>query len=111
MGEKNDKKIQLLVFNILNLCLEKILRAVKEKQAKLSNCGLDCNKCKFFEKICHGCKACKGKPMWLGFTNYSICPVYDCSKNVKALNNCGECRYFPCKLFLSLEELSILCFV
>lgn len=71
----------------------------------ISACGLVCDKCEFYEKMCNGCMVSAGKPFWTTHDdNPDICPLFNCSVNDRGYKNCGSCNELPCKMFLSLKD-------
>ena len=59
-----------------------------------SPCGLYCGECLYFPKRCIGCVPTNGQPIW------GKCPTYACTVE-KGVEHCGQCRGFPCKIFLN----------
>jgi hypothetical protein len=45
----------------------------------------------------------EGKPFWLAFQGGTICQIYDCCINQKALAHCGLCPEVMCERYL-LED-------
>lgn len=67
--------------------------------ADYSNCGIDCDACKFkAEMNCKGCKANKGKIFW------GECDIFKCSNNDKKISHCGKCGNFPCDMLKEFAE-------
>ena len=55
----------------------------------ISVCGTDCSACYCFGKMCNGCNSCEGKVFHA--PEGKACPIYDCVRNNKCMQNCGEC--------------------
>lgn len=68
----------------------------------ISVCGTDCSACYCFGKMCNGCNSCKGKVFHA--PEGKACPIYDCVRNNKCMQNCGECGEIPCKLWFDTRE-------
>lgn len=62
-----------------------------------SRCGIECNKCKYKEKV--GCKGCTNidKPFW-----GESCDVKSCCEG-RGFEYCGQCPDFPCE---TLKDMS-----
>lgn len=73
----------------------------------ISNCGLLCDECNFYQKECLGCYQVKGGPFWSHDLPEKICPLFDCSINNKKFKNCGDCTDLPCKMFNDLKDPNI----
>ncbi len=55
-------------------------------------CGIDCDKCEYRKpKSCRGCREMAGDMFW------GTCDLAKCCIK-KALDNCGQCSEFPCKI-------------
>ena len=67
-------------------------------KSSLCPCGTDCEHCEWFkgnkEQQCTGCSSVEGNPFW------GSCNVFKCVKE-KNVNHCGECKEFPCDLFMN----------
>jgi len=74
---------------------------------KVSNCGLICDECNFYQKNCTSCFEVKGKTFWAQDLPGKICPLFNCSVNDKKFTNCGDCNDLPCKMFNDLKDPSI----
>lgn len=74
----------------------------KEKGALVSVCGTDCSACYCFGNMCNGCSACEGKVFHA--PEGKACPIYDCVRNNKCMQNCGECGEVPCKIWLETRD-------
>ena len=62
-----------------------------------SRCGLKCSECSYKEKTnCAGCIIIT-EPFWADH-----CPVKTCCEG-KYLQNCGECKDFPCDILNSFS--------
>ena len=62
---------------------------------KLSMCGIDCSVCEYVEQLnCKGCRESKG------CMSYGTCDIAVCVLE-KNLDNCSECKDFPCELLKS----------
>jgi hypothetical protein len=71
----------------------------------LSACGLICDECSFFGKECVGCKIVKGQTFWAKeMMPDHTCPLFNCSANVKQLNDCGSCAELPCAMFRKMKD-------
>jgi hypothetical protein len=71
----------------------------------LSACGLICDECEFFNKTCTGCHYVKGSTFWAKeMLPNKVCPMYDCSVNIKKFKDCGDCPELPCKIFLEMKD-------
>lgn len=74
----------------------------------ISVCGLVCSECEFLGIACQGCKKVKGQTFWaMDHIPEKICPLYNCSVNLKRFNDCGQCDLLPCKMFVQLKDPSI----
>lgn len=74
----------------------------------ISVCGLVCDECEHFQKLCKGCNHVKGKTFWAkDHLENKICPLFDCAVNKKNLNSCGNCNKLPCNKFKDLKDPSI----
>ncbi|MFC2152801.1 DUF3795 domain-containing protein [Bacteroidota bacterium] len=74
----------------------------------ISVCGLICNECEFYNNSCTGCYKVKGETFWAKeLISGGICPLYDCSVNLKSYKNCGECAKLPCQKFKDLKDPNI----
>ena len=71
----------------------------------LSACGLICDECEYFNKICTGCISVKGSTFWAKeMMPDKVCPLYNCSVNRKELKNCGGCEELPCTMFREMKD-------
>ena len=50
-----------------------------------------------FGNMCNGCNSCEGKVFHA--PEGKACPIYDCVRNNKCMNDCGECAEIPCKIW------------
>jgi len=58
-------------------------------------CGLYCGECLYYEKLCKGCSALKGRPSW------GRCKTYACIAE-KKIEHCGKCpEFLACSIFLN----------
>ncbi len=72
-----------------------------QQKLKLPPCGAFCKICKDFKKgKCKGCLETEGKPWFLKFTKFKVCPIFECVKNQKIIS-CMDCKKFPCRKFLN----------
>ena len=69
----------------------------------ISVCGMDCSVCYCFVKMCNGCNSCEGKVFHA--PEGKACPIYDCVRNSKCMQNCGECGDVPVRYGLIPETL------
>jgi len=60
--------------------------------------------------LCPGCVECKGSPPGCiksehpkEFQGIKVCPIWECCVK-RGIAHCGECREFPCKLFLGWHD-------
>lgn len=74
---------------------------------EISNCGLVCAECNFYQKECEGCYKVKGKTFWAEEMPGKVCPLYFCAIHNKKLKSCGECDELPCKMFLEIRDPNI----
>lgn len=73
----------------------------------LSACGLICSDCEFFGKQCDGCHAVKGQTFWaLEHVPAKVCPLYNCSVNIRQYKDCGDCAEVPCAMFREMKDPS-----
>jgi hypothetical protein len=71
----------------------------------LSACGLICDECEFFNKTCTGCHSVKGSTFWAKeMLPNKVCPMYDCSVNIKKFKDCGDCPELPCNIFREMKD-------
>jgi hypothetical protein len=71
----------------------------------ISACGLICDECEFFQKECQGCHAVKGQTFWAQeMMPDKTCPLFNCSVNVRAYKDCGDCAELPCKMFREMKD-------
>jgi hypothetical protein len=71
----------------------------------LSNCGLICDECEFFNKTCTGCMSVKGQTFWAKeMMPTKVCPLYDCAVNQRQYANCGGCSELPCGMFRNMKD-------
>ena len=70
-------------------------------------CGQNCQKCHFFRENCEGCMQKEGVPFWAKSAGMKICPIYNCSANIKKLEHCGLCKLYPCHTYLDLRDPSM----
>ena len=68
----------------------------EKKREPISVCGTDCSACGCFGQMCNGCNACEGKVFHA--PKGQACPIYDCVKNTKSMQHCGQCGEVPCKI-------------
>jgi hypothetical protein len=69
-------------------------------QLKYPPCGALCEICRDFKaNRCKRCTKTKGRPWFLKFTKFEICPIYQCTIQ-KKIEKCIDCKEFPCKTFL-----------
>ncbi len=66
---------------------------------EISCCGLCCANCERYSHLCSGCLSSEGSPYWVEKTGLLYCHIYFCCAINKNLDNCGQCRDFPCSLF------------
>ncbi len=69
---------------------------------QISVCGMDCSSCYCFGKMCSGCNMCEGKVFHAA--EGKACPIYDCVKNKRCVQNCGECSRVPCRIWLDTRD-------
>ena len=74
---------------------------------KVSNCGLLCDECEFYQNPCSGCYEVKGQTFWAKESDTGMCPLFDCSVNQKQLKSCGDCCELPCNKFKELKDPNI----
>ena len=74
----------------------------EKKQESISVCGTDCSACGCFGQMCNGCNACEGKVFHA--PKGQACPIYDCVKNTKSMQHCGQCGEVPCKIWLATRD-------
>ncbi len=74
---------------------------------EISNCGLICKECGFYQQQCGGCYKVGGKTFWAQELPDKICSLFDCSIKKKQLKNCGDCDDLPCKMFVELKDPNI----
>ena len=70
-------------------------------------CGLYCGECEFYPEKCAGCGHISGKPFWAAQFGMEYCALYNCAINRSGLEHCGQCRDFPCEIFLNLRDPSM----
>lgn len=68
----------------------------------ISVCGTDCSACYCFGKMCNGCNSCEGKVFHA--PEGKACPIFDCVKNSRCMQNCGECGEVPCKIWFDTRD-------
>ena len=74
----------------------------------LSVCGLLCNKCQHYDKLCQGCYAIKGSTFWANeMMSDKICPIFRCCIFNKGHSNCGQCAELPCSTFTDLKDPNV----
>ena len=73
----------------------------------LSPCGIDCEKCDYFQSCAGGCRAIKGRPFYLKDFGVEVCPMYDCSVAKKGYKSCAGCHELPCKIFYDWKDPSM----
>lgn len=71
---------------------------------ELSICGLICSECKYYGNRCKGCQKEKGNLFWTSFYKINICSIYNCCRNEKQFDTCGECINLPCHLYDDLKD-------
>lgn len=69
---------------------------------KMSVCGMDCGACYCFGKLCNGCDSCEGKVFHA--PEGAACPIYDCVKNNRGLQDCGTCEEAPCQIWFDTRD-------
>ncbi len=69
---------------------------------KMSVCGMDCGACYCFGKLCNGCDSCEGK--FFHAPEGAACPIYDCVKNNRGLQDCGTCEEAPCRIWFDTRD-------
>lgn len=69
----------------------------------ISMCGVYCEECPHFEKVCAGCDQIKGKVYWAQYIGSDACPIYHCVTN-KKFENCGDCSDMPCEIWFTLKD-------
>ncbi len=74
---------------------------------EISNCGLICEECGFYQQKCGGCYKVGGQTFWARELPEKICPLFDCSTKKKQLKNCGDCKELPCKIFIELKDPNV----
>ena len=67
-------------------------------------CGLNCEVCEYLPEQCKGCGCVEGKPFWSVQVPSGICPLYDCCRNQRELEHCGQCEEFPCEMFFEFRD-------
>lgn len=72
------------------------------KKEWISVCGTDCSVCYCFGKMCNGCNSCEGKVFHA--PEGKACPIYDCVRNSRCMQNCGECGDVPCKIWFDTRD-------
>lgn len=73
----------------------------------ISACGLVCSDCEYFENTCNGCYAVNGSTFWAQeMMPDKVCPLFQCSFNVRGYESCGDCAELPCELFLKMKDPS-----
>ncbi len=77
-------------------------RYQEEKKELISVCGTDCSACYCFGKMCNGCNPCEGKVFHAA--DGKACPIYDCVRNKRSMQNCGKCSEVPCKIWLDTRD-------
>lgn len=68
----------------------------------ISVCGTDCGTCDYFGKMCKGCNDCEGKVFHA--PEGKACPLYECVRNDKGMQNCGQCKEAPCRIWYSTRD-------
>ncbi|MDE6312935.1 MAG: hypothetical protein K2M46_04845 [Lachnospiraceae bacterium] len=74
----------------------------KEKKELISVCGMDCSSCYCFGEMCNGCNLCEGKVFHA--PEGKACPIYDCARNSRCMQTCGECGQVPCKIWFDTRD-------
>ena len=59
-------------------------------------CGKNCLPCVNYPHDCIGCRDEGGRVFWLEYADEVICPIYNCCRNLKRLDDCGLCPNHPC---------------
>lgn len=72
------------------------------KKVYVSVCGTDCSACYCFGNMCPGCNPCEGKVFHA--PEGKACPIYDCVRNIKGMQNCGKCGDVPCKIWHATRD-------
>lgn len=74
----------------------------KNKPEFMSVCGTDCSACYCFGQMCTGCNTCEGRVFHV--PEGKACAIYDCVKNGKNMQHCGQCGEIPCKIWLATRD-------
>jgi catechol 2,3-dioxygenase-like lactoylglutathione lyase family enzyme len=72
----------------------------------ISCCGCVCSECAEYQKSCAGCRAEKGKPYWISYTDEDVCPEYACCVTEHGYQSCARCEKLPCELWYKLKDPS-----
>lgn len=75
---------------------------IKSVKSNLSVCGTNCSTCYCYGNMCEGCNQCKGKVFHVA--DGKSCGIYDCVKNKKGLQNCGNCKEVPCDIWMKTRD-------
>lgn len=71
-------------------------------QGYISVCGTDCSACYCFGQMCSGCNACEGKVFHVA--EGKACAIYNCVRNDRGMQNCGQCGEVPCKIWFATRD-------
>lgn len=98
VGKTIEETVKLVQYPI------EVVRGWYEEHQKelISVCGTDCSACYCFGKMCNGCNSCAGKVFHA--PEGKACPIYDCVRNSKCMQNCGECGDVPCKIWFNTRD-------
>lgn len=72
----------------------------------ISICGIECTKCKEYQKSCKGCAECGGAVTWTRYYGIKVCAIYQCAILDKKLNSCGDCDQMPCDKWYATKDPS-----
>jgi hypothetical protein len=64
-------------------------------ESRIAKCGLACEACMHFNQECLGCQR--------EITLNKKCLIFNCAEE-KKIENCLQCREFPCKLMMGLSK-------
>ncbi len=96
-----DKSYQLVLGGFSKKKQREILESSVIKNS-LSCCGIECSECEAYKSICMGCNEILGKVFHA--PKGQACPIYECSINLKKLNNCGSCADMPCSIWRNTKD-------
>ena len=101
-GKVPDELLKDLLDKSYHLVLKGFSKKQQREILKMSCCGTECAKCRYYGNICKGCNECRGKVFHAPAGK--SCPIYECSVQKKKFVTCADCGQIPCAIWRETRD-------